>query len=186
MAKLSVLISTIIFLFYYYTFTCAATVYTVGDSAGWDISTDIDSWAKDKTFSVGDTLLFQYSQYHTVSEVKRENYERCNATNNVIQSGSNGNTSFALSGPGERYFVCGNRLHCLGGMKLHVTVHGNQVAVAPVGAPQSQPGGSLPPPGSSRTNNYYNPSNSSCLYRIEIDSIVLGFLVSLLILLQVM
>ncbi|EYU20166.1 hypothetical protein MIMGU_mgv1a022640mg [Erythranthe guttata] len=184
MAKFLFLFSTVILSFYYAS-VCSATVYTVGDNSGWDISTDVNSWAKDKSFSVGDTLLFQYSQYHTVNEVKRDNYEGCNTTNNVIRSSSNGNASFALTGPGERYFVCGNRLHCLGGMKLHVTVHGNQVAVAPVGAPQSQPGGSLPPPGSSGTNNYYNPSNSSFLYRIEIDSIVLGFLVSLVFFLQV-
>lgn len=37
--------------------TCsAATYYTVGDSSGWDISTDLDTWAKDKKFIVGDVL----------------------------------------------------------------------------------------------------------------------------------
>ena len=37
--------------------TCsAATFYTVGDSSGWDISTDLDTWAKDKKFIVGDVL----------------------------------------------------------------------------------------------------------------------------------
>ena len=36
--------------------TCSATTFTVGDSSGWDISTDLDSWASDKTFNVGDVL----------------------------------------------------------------------------------------------------------------------------------
>lgn len=36
--------------------TCRATTYTVGDSSGWDISTDLDSWTKDKVFNVGDVL----------------------------------------------------------------------------------------------------------------------------------
>ncbi|KAI3458368.1 hypothetical protein Pfo_015031 [Paulownia fortunei] len=177
MAKL-ILISTILLLLN--ALTCSATVYTVGDNAGWDISTDLDSWAKDKTFAVGDTLLFQYSQYHSVSEVNKENYEGCNTTS-VLQSSSNGNTSFALTSPGDRYFVCGNRLHCLGGMKLHVNVLGNQVA-SPIGAPQAQPGGALPP-GSSKANN---PSNSSILNRIRIDSLVLAFFGSLAILFHVM
>ena len=36
--------------------TSKATVYTVGDNSGWDISTDLDTWAKDKRFVVGDIL----------------------------------------------------------------------------------------------------------------------------------
>ena len=37
--------------------TCsAATLYIVGDNAGWDISTDLDTWAQDKKFVVGDVL----------------------------------------------------------------------------------------------------------------------------------
>jgi hypothetical protein len=33
-----------------------ATVYTVGNSAGWDISADFPSWVSNKTFYVGDVL----------------------------------------------------------------------------------------------------------------------------------
>ncbi|RWW57904.1 hypothetical protein BHE74_00035289, partial [Ensete ventricosum] len=33
-----------------------ATVFTVGDSAGWDISSDLASWVANKVFSVGDAL----------------------------------------------------------------------------------------------------------------------------------
>lgn len=36
--------------------TCTATVYTVGDTAGWDISTDLNSWVAGKSFTVGDIL----------------------------------------------------------------------------------------------------------------------------------
>ncbi|GFQ01048.1 blue copper protein [Phtheirospermum japonicum] len=164
----------------YCALTCSATVHTVGDNGGWDISTDVDSWEKDKTFAVGDTLLFQYSQYHSVSEVTKENYEGCNTTN-VLQTSSNGNTTFTMTGPGDRYFVCGNRLHCLGGMKLHVNVIGNRASWSPVGAPEAQPGGNLPP-GSSRASN---PSNSSFLNRIRMDSLIVAFFGSLAILLRV-
>ncbi|XP_042064145.1 uclacyanin 1-like [Salvia splendens] len=94
-------------------------------------------------------------QYHSVSEVTEGNYKGCNTTN-VLQSISNGNTTFALTSPGERYFICGNRLHCLGGMKLHVHVVENQTVPGPAGAPSAQPGGSLPP-GSSKSDE---PSNS--------------------------
>ena len=33
-----------------------AASYTVGDSAGWDISANLPSWAAGKTFNVGDVL----------------------------------------------------------------------------------------------------------------------------------
>lgn len=37
--------------------TCsAATLYIVGDSSGWDISTNLDTWANGKNFTVGDVL----------------------------------------------------------------------------------------------------------------------------------
>lgn len=36
--------------------TCSATTYTVGDSSGWDISTNLDAWIADKNFRVGDAL----------------------------------------------------------------------------------------------------------------------------------
>ncbi|XP_075512779.1 stellacyanin-like [Primulina tabacum] len=154
MAKLIVLlISTILLPFH-----TSATTYIVGDNSGWDISTDLESWPNDKTFMVGDTLLFQYSSSHSVSEVTKKNYEGCNMTE-VLQSNSNGNTSYPLTRVGDRYFVCGNKLHCLGGMKLHVNVEANQkvaAAAAPASAPQAQPGGDLPPP--SKTNS---PTNSS-------------------------
>ncbi|GMH28587.1 hypothetical protein Nepgr_030430 [Nepenthes gracilis] len=129
----------------------SATVYTVGDSAGWDISTDLDSWVKGKTFAVGDALLFQYSSYHSLSELTKSNYEDCNTTV-PLQSYTGGNTSVPLTEAGNRYFACGNKLHCLGGMKLKVHVDSNQ---APSPAPAAQQGGSLP--NTSKTNN---PSTS--------------------------
>lgn len=57
----------------------------------------------------------------------------------VLKTYSGGNSTITLTKPGERYFVCGNKLHCLGGMKLQVNVENNQ-AYAPAGAPQSATG----------------------------------------------
>lgn len=36
--------------------SCTATTYIVGDSSGWDISTDLDTWSQGKRFFVGDLL----------------------------------------------------------------------------------------------------------------------------------
>ncbi|XP_052174548.1 blue copper protein-like [Diospyros lotus] len=134
---------------------CTATVYTVGGTSGWDISTDLDTWAQDKRFVVGDVLLFQYSAPETVNEVSKESYDGCNTTRVIQTSSNSGNTTVTLSKPGDRYFVSGNRLYCLGGMKLHVHVDGNSAAAtaAPAQAPQAEAGGNLPRSPSSKSNN---------------------------------
>ncbi|KAL6131791.1 PREDICTED: mavicyanin [Fragaria vesca subsp. vesca] len=129
--------------------TCyAATTYTVGGNSGWDISTDLPTWASDKKFVVGDVLWFQYSSSNSVNQVTKENYEGCNTTN-VVKSYTGGNTTVTLTRPGDWYFVSGNKLYCLGGMKLQVPVQGNQLSYAPASAPQSSTGpSSLPNPSS--------------------------------------
>ncbi|KAL6977603.1 hypothetical protein U1Q18_026395 [Sarracenia purpurea var. burkii] len=144
--------------------TCKATLYTVGDSSGWDISTDLDTWVQDKRFVVGDSLLFQYSSYHSVDEVERESYEGCNATAaGVLQTSSNGNITVPLTAAGDRYFVCGNKLHCLGGMKLHVAVEGNKTAPSPSAAPQAESGAAFPTSSSSNNNNPSTGISSSAV-----------------------
>jgi len=50
------------------TFTCSATTYTVGDSSGWDISTNLDTWIADKTFKVGDVL----GKYLTLLSIQKK------------------------------------------------------------------------------------------------------------------
>ncbi|KAL6903397.1 hypothetical protein ACP4OV_004210 [Aristida adscensionis] len=118
-----------------------AASYNVGNSAGWDISADFTSWANGKTFYVGDVLVFGYSKYHTLEEVDEAGFKNCSAASAVL-SRSDGNTTVALAAPGDRYFICGNQLHCLGGMKLHVLVNqpaGAGAAGAPAGPPQANP-----------------------------------------------
>ncbi|XP_010933589.1 stellacyanin [Elaeis guineensis] len=124
--------------------TSQATVYTVGDTAGWDISADFPTWLTGKTFFIGDVLTFQFSQYHTVNEVDKAGYDSCNASNALLSNG-NGNISIPLTTGGDKYFICGVRLHCMGGMKLQVSVTTNQ-SIAPVSAPQSPVFHPQPPP----------------------------------------
>ncbi|KAG2573735.1 stellacyanin-like [Panicum virgatum] len=124
-----------------------AASYTVGNSAGWDLSADLPSWANGKTFYVGDVLVFQYSRYHTLDEVDEAGFKNCSAASAVL-SRSDGNTTVPLAAPGDRYFICGNQLHCLGGMKLHVLVNqpaAGGAAGAPAGPPQAPPHATLPP-----------------------------------------
>lgn len=117
---------------------------------------------------------FQYSLSNNVAEVTREDFNACNTTN-VLRSNSNGNTTFALTKPGQRLFVSGNRMYCLGGMKLEVNVEGNQT-LAPAAAPQAGGAAALFPPSSKS----YNPSavvpGSSNHVQVDLLMAALGIL----------
>ncbi|KAK7356507.1 hypothetical protein VNO80_15780 [Phaseolus coccineus] len=139
MEKLLFIYYSLLFCLATITFKCSATTYTVGDSSGWDISTNLDTWIADKMFKVGDALVFQYSSGQSVEEVTKENYDTCNTTN-VLATYGNGNTTVPLTRGGDRYFVSGNKLYCLGGMKLHVHVEGDDKSLAPTIAPKAVAG----------------------------------------------
>lgn len=126
-----------------------------------------------------------------MSKVKKESYDRCN-TSNVLESSSNGNTSFTLTQPGDTYYICGNRLHCLGGMKLHVlTQSDNSPAPSPALAPESSAaaggggggGGTALPQPSSKSNkpSKVGPSSAAAamFYHVTLlDSLFVGLVVS--------
>ncbi|KAG9450727.1 hypothetical protein H6P81_010692 [Aristolochia fimbriata] len=99
-----------------------ATVYTVGESNGWSTGVDYSTWTSDKTFAVGDTLVFKYGGgFHTVDEVGSTDYASC-TTGNALTSDTTGSTSITLKTAGTHYFICGTPGHCGQGMKLAVTV----------------------------------------------------------------
>ncbi|KAM0934239.1 putative Phytocyanin domain, cupredoxin [Dioscorea sansibarensis] len=147
-----------------------ATLYIVGDTAGWDISANLWSWTSNKTFHVGDVLLFQYSRYHSLIEVNKDGFDTCNTSNSVL-TGNTGNTSVTLTAPGDKYFVCGVLSHCFGGMKLrvHVNGDGSSSAPAPVVMPKagvlSTP--SLPPPPVTNLENNNSPFASASLGHVH-------------------
>ncbi|KAL3845770.1 hypothetical protein ACJIZ3_003173 [Penstemon smallii] len=119
-----------------------AAVYTVGDSSGWSMAGDYGTWATDKSFAVGDTLVFNYSPGHTVDEVSESDYKTC-TSGNSIATDSSGATSITLKTAGSHYFICGTPGHCSGGMKISVNV-----------APSTTTGGATTPsisPSSSTT-----------------------------------
>ncbi|KAI8016514.1 hypothetical protein LOK49_LG05G03051 [Camellia lanceoleosa] len=112
-----------------------ATVYTVGDSSGWAIGVDYSTWTSGKTFTVGDSLMFNYGSGHTVDEVSGSDYKSC-TVGNAINTDSSGSTSIPLKATGTRYFICGVVGHCGSGMKLSVTVTAASTTT-PSGSPPS-------------------------------------------------
>lgn len=83
--------------------------------------------------------VFQYSSTYSVDEVTKQNFDTCNTTK-VLANYGNGNTTVPLTRAGDRYFVCGNKLYCLGGMKLHVHVEDDGKSISPNLAPKAVAG----------------------------------------------
>ncbi|KAI3795417.1 hypothetical protein L1987_38070 [Smallanthus sonchifolius] len=96
----------------------AAVDHTVGGpNGGWDLSTNLVTWASSQTFTVGDNLVFQFDSSHDVVEVTSANYGSCGLGSPISTTVSSPAT-IALTAAGSRYFVCGRGSHCSQGMKV--------------------------------------------------------------------
>ncbi|VAH95168.1 unnamed protein product [Triticum turgidum subsp. durum] len=85
-------------------------VYTVGDRAGWALSSG--GWPRGKRFRAGDVLLFKYGRgAHNVVAVNAAGGGR------TYNSGSDRVTLAR----GTNYFICSVPGHCQAGMKMAVT-----------------------------------------------------------------
>ncbi|XP_022948198.1 blue copper protein-like isoform X1 [Cucurbita moschata] len=128
-----------------------AANYTVGDSDGWEIGTDVQSWAASKNFTVGDVISFVYSANHDVVEVKEVDFGSCSGSN-PIEKHTGGNTAITLSTAGKRFFICGVPGHCTAGMKVQIdTLAASSPPPSSTDAPPSPPPHatpSSPPPAS--------------------------------------
>ncbi|BBN69086.1 early nodulin-like protein 14 [Prunus dulcis] len=121
----------------------AANTYEVGDALGWVVAPPgtYSTWASNKTFTVGDVLVFKFSTgNHDVAEVAKANYDSCSATS-PISLETKGPANLTLSTSGEHYYICTFGGHCAGGQKLSINVTGTS-SPAPAPAPST----SSPPP----------------------------------------
>ncbi|KAJ6955393.1 mavicyanin-like [Populus alba x Populus x berolinensis] len=118
---------TILVVFFLMTALCGvsmATVYQIGDSAGWTSMGQVDyqDWAASKNFHGGDTLVFNYNyQFHNVKQVTHQGFESCNATS-PIATYTNGSDTVTLEKLGHFYFICGYPGHCQAGQKIDILV----------------------------------------------------------------
>ncbi|XP_076914850.1 blue copper protein 1a-like [Bidens hawaiensis] len=112
--------------------TISAKEYIIGDENGWKLDFDYQTWAKDKVFFVGDTLVFNYAVgSHTVVKVNGTGFQQCNAlaSNGIMISGHD---VVHLQTPGRKWYICGVGKHCeLRNMKLVITVLPQTLAPAP-------------------------------------------------------
>ncbi|KAK1560991.1 hypothetical protein Q3G72_033162 [Acer saccharum] len=99
----------------------AATIHIVGARSGWNASlSHIKSWAENKTFHVGDSLVFIHEPPLSVLVVNREAYLNCNTQEYIAMYGD-GQTNLELRHPGLQYFI-GGKGYCKNGVKLKIDV----------------------------------------------------------------
>ncbi|CAL5330507.1 unnamed protein product [Camellia sinensis] len=96
--------------------------FVVGDEGGWSYDVDYYAWLSNKTFYVGDVLVFNYSKdEHNVIIVNSTGYDQCIASPNLGELHSGHDRVTLESPPGNKYYIC--QWHCdYSDQKLNVTV----------------------------------------------------------------
>ncbi|KAG9138095.1 hypothetical protein Leryth_001346 [Lithospermum erythrorhizon] len=124
-----------------------AATFIVGDTMGWRVPSGADAyatWASRHTFSVGDTLVFNFHRDHLMP-VTKEAFDACNSSA-IIQLLTIGPANVTLTTPGKEYFICTFGQHCVAGQKLAVNVTGSSISPSPPPTPTITPSPSTTPP----------------------------------------
>ncbi|KAI4307583.1 hypothetical protein L6164_030755 [Bauhinia variegata] len=113
--------------------------FVVGDQNGWKVGFDYQAWAADKTFRVGDALVFNYRVgEHNVFKVNGTQFQSC-AVPPQSEALSSGSDSIVLATPGKKWYICGVSGHCNAGQKLVINVLDNAGAWPPTLPPSPSP-----------------------------------------------
>ncbi|KAI9117641.1 hypothetical protein K1719_011807 [Acacia pycnantha] len=123
--------------------------YTVGGPLGWIVPPGGDivykSWARTKTFRLGDALEFLFiNGTQDVAEVKKEDYDKCE-TNNTIAVYSSSPVRIVLNTTGEHFYTSTYRDHCALGQKLAINVTSNTSSSSTSFGFASSPEAAMPP-----------------------------------------
>ncbi|KAF8406925.1 hypothetical protein HHK36_006046 [Tetracentron sinense] len=118
--------------------------YVVGDKLGWLVPPGgpiaYATWAYNKNFMVGDTLVFNFENgTQDVAKVTKAAFDDCNSTNPLANYTTAGPTiSVLLDSEGEHYYICTFPRHCPLGQKLAINVTaGGSTAIAPSPGPSA-------------------------------------------------
>ncbi|XP_022751674.1 blue copper protein-like [Durio zibethinus] len=122
--------------------------YTVGDSLGWLVppagAIAYATWAFNKTFLLGDTLVFIFiNGTQDVAMVTKEAYEACD-TNNTITVLNTSPANITLTTTGEHFFTSTFARHCDLGQKLAINVTARSTANPPSSSTEPSSSGTTP------------------------------------------
>ncbi|KAK3210951.1 hypothetical protein Dsin_015657 [Dipteronia sinensis] len=102
----------------------AATQYTVGDGFGWAVppnnSTNFyDDWVSNKTFQIGDSIIFNWTGEHTATEVPKEYYDNCTKLGIILTTPG---VMVTFNENGTHYYLCSISTHCEQGQKVKIVI----------------------------------------------------------------
>lgn len=111
-----------------------ADTHTVGNNLGWAIppggSVAYKTWAATKDFGIGDIVVFQWSNTHTVAQVNQSDYDDCSATNAIGGIHTTSPYNFTITSTDPYYFICSIANHCGLGQKVKIQVGDNSSGAA--------------------------------------------------------
>ncbi|KAE9602293.1 hypothetical protein Lal_00050168 [Lupinus albus] len=121
----------------------AQTRHVVGDSIGWTIpsggAATYTTWASNKTFTLGDTLVFNFANgQHDVAKVTKSEFDACNGGNAIFTITTNP-AIVSLNETGDQYYICAFTGHCSAGQKLTIKVTQKTSSLAPNTSPSASP-----------------------------------------------
>ncbi|KAF7154173.1 hypothetical protein RHSIM_Rhsim01G0067100 [Rhododendron simsii] len=127
----------------------APVTYVVGDKLGWIVPPGgpiaYSAWAHDKTFFVGDTLLFNFTNgTQDVAEVTEAAYNSCNTTTPGLTL-TTSPAKIPLTTAGSYFFTSTYPNHCYLGQKLAINVTATSSPTSPPGS-IAEPPGNAPSP----------------------------------------
>ncbi|XP_050272307.1 early nodulin-like protein 1 [Quercus robur] len=125
MALHRALLSSMLFISLFISFTEARELLVGGNSNAWKIpsseSESLNKWAEASRFQIGDSLVWNYDpSKDSVVQVSKKDYDSC-STSSPIAVYKDGNTKVKLDKSGPFYFISGADGQCEKGQKL-VTV----------------------------------------------------------------
>ncbi|OWM65928.1 hypothetical protein CDL15_Pgr015353 [Punica granatum] len=133
--------------------------YYIGDGLGWEVppggAVAYATWARNKDFMVGDTLVFNFiNGTQDVAIVTKEAYESCNTTSTITIL-TTSPARVTLTTVSEHFFTSTYSRHCELGQKLAINVTGTTGT-----SPSPSPSIATPPTGTS-TPTTSTPGSSS-------------------------
>lgn len=166
------------------TTTCRDAVsYVVGDTLGWSVPPDgalaYSAWASPKTFTIGDSLVFNFvNKTQDVARVTKSAYENCD-TNDTIAVWTTSPARVTLTVSGDHYFTSTYPLLCTSGQKLVINVRAAAAAATTSISPSPEGHSTTPDVTLTPSSSSVRPSHTDgAAFYFTSFSLVLAFFVN--------
>ncbi|XP_059637919.1 umecyanin-like [Cornus florida] len=101
-----------------------AATYQVGDELMWKVPPGgpiaYSTWADQKNFQIGDTIVFNWTGTHDVAEVSQAYFGNCTTSNTIGAVQTTSPVNITLTTNVTRYFICTVSNHCYLGQRVAI------------------------------------------------------------------